>query len=76
MSQDPLPGEPGSVSVCDEQVLSTSNAEMEDNELFHSESNSYNDDSDRDSDFCILKESKRKDISGEDEVLETLGRPR
>ena len=28
------------------------------------------------SEFCILKESKRKDISGDDEVLETLERPR
>ena len=72
-----MPGEPGNVSVCDEQVPSTSKAGMEDNELFLSESDSYNDDSDRDSDFCILKEFNRKDISsGEDELLETLGRTR
>ena len=40
-------GEPGSVSVCDEQVPSTSKGGMEDHELFHCESDSYNDDSDR-----------------------------
>ena len=82
MSQEPVPGEPGSVSV-----PSTSKAGIESDDLFHSESDndsdndsdneSYNDNSDRDSDFCIIKESKRKDISSEeDEILEKLRRPR
>ena len=42
-----MPGEPGSVSVCHEQVPSTSKAEIENNELFNSESDNCNEDSDR-----------------------------